>query len=201
MLSARDLVCERGGRTVLQGVSLDLAAGEMLVLRGPNGAGKSTLLRLLATFLRPRGGTLCWDRREVGEDPEAYRAALRYVGHLDAVKPVLTAAENVGEWAALGGADDPEAAAMAGLEAMDIAALADLPARYLSAGQKKRVALARLLAGEARLWLLDEPTVSLDGDGVARLAACIARHRAAGGLVVAATHVDLGVGETRELRL
>lgn len=201
MLEGEALSCDRGGRTVLQNVSLRAAPGDMLVVRGPNGVGKSTLLRLLATFLKPSEGRLAWDGGDVGEDPEPYRAALRYVGHLDAVKPVLTALENVEEWGALRIESEARTAALEALEIMDVDRLADLPARYFSAGQRKRVALARLFAGPSRLWLLDEPTVSLDDDAIARLAQGIRRHREQGGLVVAATHVDLGIGETRELRL
>lgn len=195
--SAENLACERGERLIFRGLSFALAPGAALVLRGPNGAGKSSLLRLCAALLRPADGRLLWDGADVWDEPDAFRARLAYVGHLDGVKPLLTARENVAFWAELRGGGD----AQAGLEAFGIGALADLPARFLSAGQKKRVALARLVAAPARLWLLDEPTVSLDDDGVARLGAACATHRAEGGMIVAATHVELGLDDALVLRL
>ena len=195
--SADNLACERGERLVFRGLSFALGPGEALVLRGPNGAGKSSLLRLCAALLRPAAGRLSWDGADVWDEPDAFRARLAYIGHLDGVKPLLTARENVEFWASLrrGGEAD------AGLEAFGIAHLAALPARFLSAGQKKRVALARLIAAPAALWLLDEPTVSLDDDGAARLAGACAAHRARGGMVVAATHVELGFENAQTLRL
>jgi heme exporter protein A len=195
-ISAENLACERGERLVFRGLSFVLGAGEALVLRGPNGAGKSSLLRLCAALLRPAEGRLCWDGADVWREPDAFRARLAYVGHLDGVKPLLTARENVAFWASLRGGD-----ATAGLEAFGVAHLAELPTRFLSAGQKKRVALARLVAAPARLWLLDEPTVSLDQDGAARLAAACAGHRARGGMIVAATHVELGFEDAQTLFL
>ena len=194
---AEGLACERGERLVFRGLSFELAAGEALVLRGPNGAGKSSLLRLCAALLRPAGGRLLRDGADVWGEPDSHRARLAYVGHLDGVKPLLTARENLDFWAALRDAT-PSAA---GLEAFGISHLADQPARFLSAGQRKRVALARLLAAPAELWLLDEPTVSLDDDGCARLAASCAAHRGRGGMVIAATHVDLGLAGARTLTL
>jgi heme exporter protein A len=195
--STENLACERGERLVFRGLSFAMRAGEALVLRGPNGAGKSSLLRLCAALLRPAEGRLFWDGADVWREPDAFRARLAYVGHLDGVKPLLTARENVAFWASLRGGGD----AAAGLDAFGVAHLAELPARFLSAGQKKRVALARLVAAPAALWLLDEPTVSLDEDGAARLAAACAAHRARGGMVVAATHVELGFEDARTLRL
>jgi len=194
---AEGLACERGERLVFRDLSFELGAGEALVLRGPNGAGKSSLLRLCAALLRPADGRLLRDGADVWEEPDAHRASLAYIGHLDGVKPLLSAAENVAFWAELRGARPSSS----GLEAFGVGHLADRPARSLSAGQKKRVALARLLAAPARLWLLDEPTVSLDDDGCARLAAACAAHQAAGGMLVAATHVDLGLADARTLTL
>jgi heme exporter protein A len=195
--SADNLACERGERLVFRGLSFALRPGEALVLRGPNGAGKSSLLRLCAALLRPAAGRLSWDGADVWNEPDAFRARIAYLGHLDGVKPLLTARENVDFWARLRGGGE----AGAGLDAFGIAHLAALPARFLSAGQKKRVALARLIAAPAALWLLDEPTVSLDEDGAARLAAACAAHRARGGMIVAATHVELGLEGAQTLRL
>jgi heme exporter protein A len=188
----------RGGRQVFAGLSFALAPGEVLVLRGPNGSGKSSLLRLLAGFFAPAAGRLAWAGVQVADDPAAHRARLHYVGHSDAVKSLLTVRENLAFAAALGGA-------AAGLEralgAFDLEPLADLPARYLSAGQKRRLALARLLLGSRPLWLLDEPGVGLDAANRMRLERELAAHRAAGGLAVLATHGDVAVENALQLEL
>lgn len=192
----RDLTCLRGARVVFTELDFSLAPGGALVLVGPNGSGKSSLLRLMAGLTKPFSGYLQWDGRPVADDPDAHRARLRYVGHLDAVKPALTAAENLTGWAGLtGSAATARDRALAALEGMDIAALADVPGRYLSAGQKRRLNLARLGLDAAPLWLLDEPTTALDRASVARFAAVVARHRAAGGMVVLSTHTDLDLQE------
>jgi heme exporter protein A len=177
----------RGERRVFAGLDFSLAAGGLLVLTGPNGSGKSSLLRLMAGLLRPAGGALYWGGTPVADDPEGQRDRLHYLGHLDAVKPVLTVAENLAFWAVLHGGAAAEVER--GLDAFDLTALAGVPGRMLSSGQKRRVALARLLAAPAEVWLLDEPTVGLDTASLGRLNAAIAEHRAAGGRVVAATHV------------
>lgn len=193
LLSGRDLACRRGDRLVFAGLSLVVDGGDALVVTGPNGAGKSSLLRVLAGLIPPFAGRLDLARRDDN------RMAVGYVGHLDAVKGDLTALETLTFWARL--ADRREAAARArlALGAYGINHLADVPGRFLSAGQKRRVALARLLAAPARLWLLDEPTVALDRAGQDRLAAAIASHRAHGGAIVAATHQDLGLPGERRL--
>ncbi|HYD98363.1 MAG TPA: heme ABC exporter ATP-binding protein CcmA, partial [Alphaproteobacteria bacterium] len=160
-------------------------------LLGPNGAGKSTLLRLLAGLLRPESGMLAWEGRAV--DWDEHRGRLHYVGHLDAIKPALSVLENLAFWAGWQGADRPRAAAEAALERLGIGHLADLPGRVLSAGQKRRLALARILARPRPVWLLDEPTVALDRGAVATLEGLIAEHRAGGGLVIAATHADFAM--------
>lgn len=196
-LVGENLACIRGERPVFAGLSFDIGAGGALVLRGPNGAGKSSLLRIAATLLKPADGRLLWEGQPAADDIEAYRRGLHYVGHLDAVKPVLTVAENVAFWMRMQGGGDVEAA----LERFGVAHLADVPTGMLSAGQRKRTALAPLLTSNARLWLLDEPTVSLDTDGVAALEAAIAMHRAAGGMVMLATHIDLDLPDATALRL
>ncbi|MDX1424468.1 MAG: heme ABC exporter ATP-binding protein CcmA [Kiloniellales bacterium] len=195
----RDLACVRGERLVFAGLDFSLGAGGALLLLGPNGSGKSSLLRLMAGLAAPAEGGLSWGGRPVSHDPEGHRARLRYVGHLDAVKPVLSVAENLAVWiSAHGGARDAVAGA---LERVGLAPLADAPARLLSAGQRRRLALARLFLAPAELWLLDEPTVGLDEDGVARLQASLAEHRGAGGRVVAATHTALDLPSAGRLEM
>lgn len=189
-LLATDVAAFRGERLVLRGVSLRVARGGALVLLGPNGSGKSTLLRVLAGLKRPDAGQVLWAGADVRETEVAY------LGHLDAVKPGLTALENLALAARIGRGRAADA-----LEALDLASLADLPARLLSAGQKRRLALARLLLSRAGLWLLDEPTLGLDVAAVARLGTVLAAHRAGGGVVVTATHLPLPLPDAAELRL
>jgi heme exporter protein A len=197
VLEARELAGERGGRVVFAGVSFVLAPGGALVLTGPNGAGKTSLLRVLAGLGRIAEGALLWAGRPALEDGVAHAARLALVGHQDALKPALTVAETLGHEARILGGDAEAAIAALGLEA-----LAEHPVRILSAGQRRRVALARLVLGAARpLWLLDEPTVALDVDGVATLGRVLATHRAHGGMVVASSHLALPLDGATELRL
>jgi heme exporter protein A len=196
MLEARDLACVRGDRAVFAGLSFTLAAGEALLLVGRNGAGKSSLLRLLAGLLPPAGGAVLWQGEDALADRAGHARRLRYLSHQEALKPALTVRENLDFFARLWGGDVPTA-----LEAVALTPLADLPARVLSAGQKRRLALARLLLGEAPLWLLDEPSVGLDSTSVERLGGILQCHRAAGGVVLAATHLPLPLPGARELRL
>jgi heme exporter protein A len=191
-LVVTDLSCARGGRRVLRRLGLALADGEALVLRGPNGAGKSTLLRALAGLL-PATGRIELDGRAA--TPDLLAETVAYAGHLDAVKPQLSVGENIGFWAALLGGDGEAA-----LAAVDLLGIADRPAHLLSAGQRRRLGLARLLLAPRRLWLLDEPTVALDAASEARLIAEVCRHLAGGGMAVIATHAPLGLA-ARELTL
>ncbi len=192
------MACIRGERPVFSGVSFRLERGGALALVGPNGSGKSSLLRILCGLLRPAGGTLTWDGTSVDEDWAAHRGRLHYVGHLDAVKPTLTVAENLNDWARFRGA---ARAAPGALEALGIEGLADVPGRYLSAGQRRRLALTRVLATPAPLWLLDEPTVTLDAESAARVATMIAAHRADGGMVIVATHGEIALDGANRLDL
>ncbi len=191
VFAGSNLTCLRGERLVFVGLEFRLSAGAALILAGPNASGKSSLLRLMAMLLRPWRGELTWDGVAVTEDPEGHFGRLRYVGHLDAIKPMLTVGETLGFWAALDGGADPGGRAVRALDRLGLAGLAGVPARYLSAGQKRRLNLARLLLRPVPLWLLDEPTVGLDTAAIGRLGDALAEHRAAGGMVVAATHTDL----------
>jgi heme exporter protein A len=191
MFQGEDLRCVRGGRIVFEALSFALAPGAALLLTGPNGAGKSSLLRLMAGLTRPDHGTMTWEGETILAEPEAHAARLSYVGHLDAVKPALTVRENLAQW---GDGDIDGAIARFGLNPK-------LPARLLSAGQKRRLALARLVARPATLWLLDEPTVSLDKDSIANLMTLIAAHRAAGGMCAISTNVDLALTDANVLDL
>ncbi len=183
-LVAEDLIVARGGRPVLDGISLGVGSGEALMVVGPNGAGKSTLLRVLAGLIQPLAGEV----RLEGDEFEP-RERMHLLGHLDAVKSGLSVDRNL-RFArdVLGGVGDPGAA----LARVGLAALADLPGGVLSAGQRRRLALARLLAAPRPIWLLDEPTAALDAAGQALLIDIAAEHRAKGGLIVAATHLPLG---------
>ncbi|MDR3498688.1 MAG: heme ABC exporter ATP-binding protein CcmA [Parvibaculum sp.] len=194
-LVADGLACIRGGRVVFEGLSFAVASGEALVVTGPNGTGKSSLLRQIAGLVEIAGGDLALE----GGDKEATLAEqAHYIGHLDALKPSMSVGETANFWAAF---FDGEADVEAALEAFDLAALADLPVAYLSAGQRRRLALSRLLAAPRPLWLLDEPTVALDAASLSRLVALMEDHLARGGIVVAATHQTLGLARTASLDL
>ena len=189
-LEVSKVSCIRGERLVLDEVSFAVARGGALLVVGPNGAGKSTLLRILAGLKRLDAGRVLFD----GSDEYAGRVA--FLGHQDAIKPGLTAIENLAFAARMGGGDVADALAGVGL-----GALGGLPARMMSAGQKRRLALARLAVSGAALWLLDEPTLGLDTAAVARFGGMLAAHRASGGVVVAATHLPLPLDDAGELRL
>lgn len=197
--AAEGLACVRAGRRVFEGLSFALAPGDALLLRGANGSGKSTLLRCLAGLLRPAAGVLRRDGADIAEEPETHRSRLRYLGHHEAVKPQLSIAENLRFAAALAGISEPDIEA--GLDAVGIGRLADLPARYLSAGQRRRLALARLVAAPAPLWLLDEPLSGLDAAAAARFAEMVAAQRQAGGMVVLSVHGPLELPGAAELDL
>jgi heme exporter protein A len=197
LFTAHDLACVRGERLVFRGLSFALEAGEALLLTGPNGSGKSSLLRLLAGLLPPWSGRLAWNGEDVADDKAGHRARLHFVGHQDALKPVLTAAETLAFWAGLRGGD----AVAPALDRLRLTPLADTPCRYLSAGQRRRLALARLLASAAPLWLLDEPTTGLDAASVEAFETILAEHRAGGGIVIASTHVPLSLAAPKTLSL
>ena len=195
-LSGRDLACLRGGREVFAGLNFSAESGEALVVTGHNGAGKTTLLRLIAGLLEPAQGEI----ELAGGAPEAsLPEQAHYLGHRDALKPALTVLENLQFWYAfLGGRDAPAASA---LEPVGLAGLAGLPAGYLSAGQRRRLSVARLLAAPRPVWLLDEPAAALDSAGQQCLLGVMQAHLAGGGIIVAATHGPLGLDGAKELRL
>lgn len=184
LLTVTDLSCARGPAQVLAGVGFGVAAGEALILRGPNGAGKTTLLRTLAGLTPPLAG-----------DIDCAPDAIAYAGHADGLKAQLTVAENLRFWAGAFATRDIGPA----LDAFDLHPLADRRAGEMSAGQKRRLSLARLLVTGRPVWCLDEPTVSLDVENVARFARAVEAHLATGGAAVIATHIDLGLPNARTL--
>ncbi|HTR84690.1 MAG TPA: heme ABC exporter ATP-binding protein CcmA [Reyranella sp.] len=192
------LTCRRGGRQVFEGLSFTLGAGDLLTLTGPNGSGKTTLLRALALLVPADAGTIRWQGDDVADDREAWRARLGWLGHQEGLKADLSVRENLVVAGRLRGetADLDEA-----LTAFDLIRLADRPVRTLSAGQRRRAALARLVAGEARVWLLDEPFNALDAPSQAALRDVLETHIEDGGLAIAATHVSLGLRGARALEL
>jgi heme exporter protein A len=197
LLTIENLVVERGMRRVVDGLSLTVGAGEAVVLVGPNGAGKTTIIRTVAGLIRPASGSIVL----TGGDGERELASqAHYVGHLNALKPSLTVEENLRFWADYLGSGS-NASIDEALAAFDLVPLAMIPAGYLSAGQKRRACLARLVATPRPIWLLDEPTVSLDAASVDLLAKRIGAHVAAGGLVLAATHIPLGLATERRLEI
>ena len=193
-LLGEGLGCTRGFRSVFHDVNFELEGGNALALIGPNGSGKSSLLRLIAGLLQPAAGVI---RLEGGDADRAVAEQAHYLGHLDAFKPALTVSENLAFWSRYLGAPAPSDSA---LTAVGLAGLERLPAAYLSAGQRRRLSLARLIAVPRPLWLLDEPTSALDAAGQATLTALMREHLAGGGLIVAATHGPLGI-ECSELQL
>ena len=191
--SGENLACRRGGRTVFAGLGFSLPPGGAIVLRGPNGSGKTTLLRLLAGLARPTAGQLRWADGAI-EDLEEHSRHLRFIAHLDAIKPAFTVRENLAFWADFW-TGSANAALTRAMETFGLSTLANFPARLLSAGQRHRLALARLVASPAALWLLDEPANALDDRAVGALTHCIGEHRARGGMVILASHgADLVAG-------
>jgi heme exporter protein A len=196
-LVGRGLECRRGGRVVFRDLSFALGAGAALIVTGPNGSGKSSLLKILAGLIKPSAGALLHDDHPVAEDRAAYLKAICYLGHADALKLVLTVRENLAFWNRTGDAARP----MLALDSLGMAAFADLPARLLSAGQRRRLALARVLVSAAPIWILDEPTVGLDEAARRALSEVLAAHLAEGGSLVLSTHqaVDLPAAERLDL--
>ena len=197
-LSAEKVALERGGRLVFADLSLEVGAGEALVVVGPNGAGKSSLLRAVAGFLPLAAGRI---ELQGGEADASLGEQAHYLGHSDALKGSLSAAENLSFWAAMSGGDSSRSAGSRALAGLGLAHVADFPVHALSAGQKRRVALARLIVAARPLWLLDEPTTALDASSQALFASVMGEHLKAGGLILAATHAPLGLEGVRTLHL
>lgn len=194
-LTADALTCQRGGRIVFSGLSFTLVSGDAVQVTGPNGSGKSSLLRLIAGLVRIEAGRLTLDG---GDDEATIGEHCHYCGHQDAFKGSLTVAENLAFWTAYLGGGGTDAGTALGRLGIDH--LADLPAGYLSAGQRRRLALARLLTVARPVWLLDEPTAALDLASQKVLAGIMAEHVGGGGMILAATHGPLGL-PTRELAI
>jgi heme exporter protein A len=195
-LTSENLACSRGGREVFQGLTFSLLGGEALMVTGRNGAGKSSLLRMIAGLIHISAGRLGLTG---GEEDATLAEQAHYLGHQDAVKSSLSVGENLQFWSDYLGANRREIEPA--LEAVDLAPLAGLPAAYLSAGQRRRLSIARLVAVQRPIWLLDEPTSVLDAPSQKRLAELMRGHLAGGGMIVAAAHGPIGLERARELKL
>jgi len=195
-LTADNLVCRRGGRIVFSGLNFSVSSGEAIMIVGRNGAGKSSLLRMIAGLICISAGRL---ELTGGEVDITLPEQTHYLGHLDALKPSLSVRENLRFWADYLG--DSGSAIESALAVVDMVPLADLPAAYLSAGQRRRLSIARLVAVPRPLWLLDEPTSALDVSSQDRLAGLMRHHLAGGGIILAATHGPIGLENARELRM
>ncbi len=197
-LAVRDLAIGRGGRDLARGISFSLGAGDALIVTGPNGAGKSTLLRVLAGLLPATGGAVALTSDD-GDCWPTLAAASHYLGAANAMKPALTTGENLDFWQRYGGkAAMPVADALA---ALDMAHARDLPYAWLSTGQKRRAAIARLLLNFRPVWILDEPTSGLDSASSGGFSALLERHRETGGIIIAATHMPLGLSGVQTLEI
>jgi len=196
-LIAQDLSGERGGQPVFSGVDFSLGAGDALIVTGPNGSGKSTLLRIIAGLLRPASGKIGLEGG--GEAFPTVSSAAHYLGHQNAMKSALTVVENLVFWRDF--YDDTELDVEAALNLVNLGAVAHLPYGYLSTGQRRRAAIARLLVNRRPLWLLDEPTAGLDAESERLFAGLLEKHRAGGGMLIASTHLPLGLHGATELRM
>ncbi|MBL94847.1 MAG: Cytochrome c biogenesis ATP-binding export protein CcmA [Alphaproteobacteria bacterium MarineAlpha3_Bin5] len=199
LFEARNLKCCRGDRTVFRGLSFCLEEGQALVLKGRNGSGKSSLIRILAGLLSPVSGDVIWEGETVFNEPEEHFQRFQYIGHLNAIKPTLTISENITYWVKLHGGK--LAYLTKALKKFDLENVLDLPVRFLSAGQKRRVGLVRLIVSSSVIWLLDEPATSLDNAMIEQLENIIRDHRKEGGIVILSTHQNLKLDDAIELQL
>ena len=194
-LSGTDLQCIRSSRAVFQGLSFYLESGDVLYLTGPNGSGKSSLLRIFAGLLKPSAGVLSWNGESDLRESDIFFGKIHYIGHRNAVKVGLSVLENLSFWSQISGGAGDQRALTSALKTFELDQLADLPARFLSAGQARRLALARLLVKPAPLWVLDEPATSLDIANETALQSAIHAHSTAGGMAVIATHEGVQANE------
>jgi len=198
---ARGLAASRGPATLFRDVSFALGGGEWLAVRGPNGSGKTTLLRCLAGLTRPDRGEVAWEGTALRSGDPLLHASVLYMGHLPGIKDDLSAEENLHSALGLRGVAAGDSAVAEALASVGLALRRRLPARRLSAGQRRRIGLARLMLDPAPLWLLDEPLTALDDEGQALFGRLLERHLARGGVAVLATHHDLAPAQGRELRI
>jgi heme exporter protein A len=196
-LIAENLGGERGGQPVFSDIGFSFGRGDALVVTGPNGSGKSTLLRVIAGLLPAASGSVRLE--DGGEAFPTVASASHYLGHLNAMKPTLTATENIAFWRDFCG--DAVVSVEAALETIGLGAIGHLPYGYLSTGQRRRAAIARLLVSRRPVWLLDEPTAGLDAESARQFSVLMAKHIAGGGIIVAATHLPLGIEGAAELRM
>jgi heme exporter protein A len=201
LLLATDLACSRGERQLFAGVGFSVEAGEWLHVKGANGSGKTTLLRTLVGLAPADAGRIAWCGRDIGDDPDGYRQDVAYLGHPPAVKDDLTAAENLGVAMEIDGVPVDDAALDAALRRMDLDERRDLRARQLSAGQRRRLLLARLLLRPARLWILDEPFAPLDAASIELLGTLMQAHLDRGGIGVVTSHQPVPLKPSREIAL
>lgn len=203
ILEVNDLACERGDHRLFSGLSFTLSAGELMQVQGANGSGKTTLLRTLCGFVQPAQGSVHWCGQDIGEWDDDFHAEMCYLGHLNAIKDELSALENLQMSAGLAGYTVTEKQAVAALRRMGLQRREHLPVRVLSQGQRRRVALARLLIGDAHLWILDEPLTALDVGAVGLMQELIGEHLSNGGMTIFTTHQPLHVAgvQTRQLAL
>lgn len=196
-LTAENLTCIRGDHLVFSDLDFELQPSRALWVTGPNGAGKSTLLRAVAGLLNISDGQLIWQGEDITRNPDKFEKSSHYVGHLDSLKTAFTVRENLTFWAHFGGGGDVARA----LDSLDLTALADLPAGILSAGQKRRCNIARLLLQDRPLWILDEPTNALDSHYSALFTSRMEAHLEGGGMILFASHFDLGLRATSRLEI
>ncbi len=200
MLEARNLECTRGDHVLFRNLGFSVSAGELVYLRGSNGSGKTSLLRILCGLFMPTEGEVFWENENISELREEYYQELSYFGHLNAIKDELTGIENLRISSKLAGIELSEARALESLEKMGLMGREDLPTRFLSQGQKRRVALARLLVSETKLWILDEPFSALDVAAVELLQGLIRTHLENGGMVILTTHQDVALTTGKQAR-
>lgn len=200
-LQVQDLTCVRGDRKLFSNLSFSLSSGDCLHVRGENGVGKTSLLRLLTGLSKPEAGQVLWNQESISKQANQYHRNLLFLGHRDALKEELSALENLQIYATLDGITLPVEKALAALWRFGLRGRENLPVNYLSAGQKRRVLMARMLTRHAKLWILDEPFNALDVNAIARLEELMVEHLASGGLLVLTSHQAVGIPNVRVLDL